>query len=57
MDNVLYSNNKIVAIIENPNNGIDTIPINITGMSCKLKKLGWESRYLINDILNEIINS
>jgi GDP-mannose 4,6-dehydratase len=56
-DNVLCSNNKIVTIIENKNNGIDIIPINITGQSSKLKKLGWKPIYSINDILNEIINS
>jgi GDP-mannose 4,6-dehydratase len=56
-DNILYSNNKIVTIIEKTNNGIDTVPINIRGDSTKLKRLGWFPTFSINDILNEIINS
>jgi len=56
VDNVLYSNNKIVAIIENINKGIDTMPINITGKSLKLSALGWKPIYSIDDILNETIN-
>lgn len=57
-DNMLYSDNKIVAIIDNNNNkGIDTIPINIRGYPEKLLKLGWVCKYSTEDILNEIINS
>jgi GDP-mannose 4,6-dehydratase len=55
IDNVLYSNNKIVAIIENTNRGIDTVPINITGTSSKLQNLGWTQNYSIDDIVKEII--
>ena len=54
-DNILYSNNKIVAVIENSNNGIDTFSINITGTSSKLHNLGWSPKYLIDDIINEIL--
>ncbi len=53
-DNVLYSDDKIVAVIENVNKGIDTIPINIQGKADKLKNLGWVQNYSIDDILNEI---
>ena len=56
-DNILYSDNKIVAIIDNNNKGIDTIPINIRGYPEKLLKLGWVCKYSTEDILNEIINS
>lgn len=55
IDNVLYSNDKIVAVIENSNKGIDVVPINITGTSSKLINLGWNQNYLIDDIVNEII--
>ncbi len=56
-DNVLYSasDNKIVAIIENTNKGIDTVPIDIRGTASKLRELGWSSRFSVEDILNEII--
>jgi len=54
-DNVLYSNNKIVAIIENINKGIDTVPINITGTASKLYNLGWKQKYSLDNIINEII--
>lgn len=53
IDNVLYSNNKIVAIIENSNKGIDTVPINITGTASKLYSLGWSQKYSLDDIINE----
>lgn len=53
-DNVLYSHNKIVALIENSNKGIDTVPINITGTASKLHNLGWVPKFFIDDILNEI---
>jgi GDP-mannose 4,6-dehydratase len=56
-DNVLYSNNKIVAVIENSNKGIDIVPINITGTPEKLYSLGWKQRYSLDDIINDIINS
>ena len=56
-DNVLYSDDKIVAIIDNENKGIDTVPIDIRGKSMKLRDLGWIPTYSINEILNEIINS
>jgi GDP-mannose 4,6-dehydratase len=55
IDNILYSNNKIVAVIENNNNGIDTVPVNISGTPSKLYKLGWKQDYTINDIINDII--
>ena len=55
IDSVLYSNNKIVAIIENMNKGIDNVPINITGNSLKLNALGWSPKFSLDDILNEIV--
>ena len=55
VDNILYSNNKVVGIIENINKGIDTIPTNIRGKSIKLKQLGWKPIYSINDIINDFI--
>ena len=55
IDSVLYSNNKIVAIIENMNKGIDNVPINITGNSLKLNSLGWSPKFSLDDILNEIV--
>ncbi len=54
-DNILYSCDKIVAIIENLNKGIDTIPIDIRGKSDKLYKLGWEQKYRIQDIIDEYV--
>jgi GDP-mannose 4,6-dehydratase len=56
-DNVLYSasDNKIVAIIENTNTGIDTVPIDIRGTASKLHNLGWSQKFSIDDILSEII--
>ena len=55
-NNVLYSasDNKIVAIIENTNKGIDTVPIDIKGTASKLHHLGWLPRFSIDDILKEI---
>ena len=55
-DNVLYCDNKIVAIIENPNDGIDMSPINIKGTPSKLHNLGWVQQYSLNDIINDINN-
>lgn len=55
IDNILYSNNKIVAVIENSNKGIDVVPINITGTASKLNSLGWSQKYSLDDIVNEII--
>ena len=55
-DNVLYSDDKIVAVIENENNGIDNVPIDIRGKSDKLHKLGWKQKYSTQDIINEIIS-
>ena len=54
-DNVLYSDNKIIAIIEIVNNGIDTIPIDIRGTASKLQDLGWSPKFSVDDILNDII--
>ena len=54
-DNVLYSGDKIVASIETTNNGIDTVPIDIRGNSDKLKQLGWNPIYTIEDIIKELI--
>jgi GDP-D-mannose dehydratase len=54
-DNVLYSDNKIVASIETTNNGIDIVPIDIRGKSMKLTDLGWKSTYSIDDIINECV--
>lgn len=56
-DNALYSEGKIVAIIDNVNKGIDTVPINIRGMPEKLCRLGWEPAYSINDIITEVLDS
>ena len=56
-DNILYSDNKIVAIVENSNNGIDTVPIDISGIPIKLNNLGWKQTYSIDDIINEIVNT
>ena len=53
-DNVLFSDNKIVATIERSNNGIDTVPIDIRGKSIKLIELGWTPSYTIQDIVTEI---
>jgi GDP-mannose 4,6-dehydratase len=55
VNNVLYSNNKIVAITENSNIGIDVVPINITGTASKLNSLGWLPKYSLDDIINEIV--
>ena len=41
-------------IIETNNNtGLDTKQINIRGYPCKLRGIGWEIKYSIDDILNE----
>lgn len=56
-DNVLYSasDNKIVAIIENTNKGIDMVPIDIRGTASKLHDFGWAAKFSVDDILSEII--
>ena len=56
-DNILYSDNKIVAIVEKSNNGIDTVPIDISGIPIKLNNLGWKQTYSIEDIINEILDN
>lgn len=56
-DNVLYSGDKIVAFIEIENKGIDTVSIDIRGNSKKLKQLGWNPNYNIEDIINEILQN
>lgn len=53
-DNI-FSDGKLVAIIENLNNGKDTTPINISGKSDKLKSLGWEQKINIDEIIKEIL--
>jgi GDP-mannose 4,6-dehydratase len=53
-DNILYSDNKVVAIIENRNKGIDTVSINIQGIPTKLNSLGWKTKLTIQDIITEI---
>ncbi len=57
LDNVLYCDDNIVAIIDNVNKGIDTVPINIRGTSEKLANLGWAPVYSINDIIEEVLDS
>ena len=52
-DNVLYSEDKIVAIIEKLNNGIDTATIDIRGKPDKLRQLGWKQKCFLQDIINE----
>jgi GDP-D-mannose dehydratase len=52
----LYSDNKLVAVIENNNKGIDTLPINIRGYANRLKHLGWTPTYSVDDILKELVN-
>ena len=54
-NNVLYSDDKIVAVIENVNKGIDIIPINITGTATKLEKLGWFPKFSIDNIINDTV--
>jgi GDP-mannose 4,6-dehydratase len=54
-DNVLYSEDKIVAIIEKLNNGIDTAPVNITGTASKLEKLGWLPKFSIENIIIDTV--
>ena len=54
INNTLYSNGKIVAIIENTNEALDTVPINITGTASKLNALGWYPKYSVDDILQEM---
>lgn len=55
-DNILYSCDKIVAIIENSNQGIDMVSINIKGKSFKLQQLGWLQNYSLDDIINDVVN-
>ena len=54
-DNKLYSDDKVVAIIEIVNNGIDIVPTDITGTASKLIGLGWTQKYSLDDIINEIL--
>lgn len=49
-----YFTNKEVLIIENKNVGLDTIPIDIRGIPEKLESLGWERKYDIDYIIDEI---
>jgi GDP-D-mannose dehydratase len=53
-ENILYSGDKIVAVIKNTNKGIDDVPINITGTSTKLNSLGWSPTYSVDDIIRDI---
>jgi GDP-mannose 4,6-dehydratase len=55
-DNILYSCDKIVAIIENSNQGIDMVSINIKGKSFKLQQLGWLQNYSLDNIINDVVN-
>lgn len=54
LNNAIYCENKIIATIEKKNNGIDNVPINITGTPQKLYDLGWKQQKSISDILKEI---
>ena len=56
-DNVLYdvSTGDIVVVIEENKQGHDTVPNNISGISTKLKELGWKPTVSIDDILSEIL--
>lgn len=55
-ENVYYdkTTNDKVLIIENKNVGLDTIPIDIRGYPENLKKLDWNIKYSIDDIIYEI---
>ena len=48
--------NKVVAIIDNNNKGIDIVPTNIRGEPTKLMNLGWKPLLNIDYIINEISN-
>jgi GDP-D-mannose dehydratase len=55
-ENTFYdgSTNKPIMIIETSSNGLDTKQVNIKGYPRKLKDLGWEAKYSVDDILNEL---
>jgi GDP-D-mannose dehydratase len=57
-DNLLIetNTNNIVAIMDNGNKGIDITPTKITGEPNKLMQLGWNPRYDISYIIDEISN-
>lgn len=44
-----------VLIIDKTPDGVDTVPINITGETTKLKELGWMQTVSLDDMLRELI--
>lgn len=56
IENIIYCHDKIVAIIENNNTGIDTVGINIRGRPEKLYNLGWKQQYTTENIIEELCN-
>lgn len=52
---VEYGSNLPVLIIDKTPDGVDTVPINITGEPSKLKALGWKQTVSLNEMLCELI--
>lgn len=55
-ENIYYNanTNQKLLIIKDENNGLDKNPINIGGYPQKLKKLGWDIKYNIDMIIDEL---
>ena len=55
-ENIYYNENtkQKLLIIKDENNGLDKKPINICGYPQKLKELGWEIKYDIDKIIDEL---
>ena len=55
-ENIWYEKNtqKEVINVNNSTKGIDTTSINIKGYPCKLRACGWQIKYTIEDILEEL---
>jgi len=52
---IVSDNGKIIATIENQNIGFDSVPTNIQGNPEKLHKLGWTTKYDVDDIILDIV--
>ena len=53
-DTILSLGNKVRMTDKDENNGLDKKPINICGYPQKLKELGWEIKYDIDKIIDEL---
>jgi GDP-D-mannose dehydratase len=53
-NNILYSGERIVAVLQGSNKGIDEVSTNINATAAKLKNLGWTPQYSVSNIIKEM---